>query len=301
LVSHPLLSGTLGADVFVKLENTQPLGAFKVRGGLNLMASLDTPRIRRGVVAATRGNHGQSLAFAAREFGATCTLVVPEGNNVDKNAAMRSLGARVVVAGDDFDASCAHAAKLASGMGARLVHPGTERALIAGVATIGLELIEQLTAPLDVLFVPVGVGSCIAGISIVMSLLSPRTRIIGVSARAAPAMARAFEREQLVVCPPAETLADGLAVGAPVAETLSVMRGRVECITLVDESDIRSAIVLYARTLHQLAEGAGAVALAAALNWRDRIRGLRVGLVLSGGNIEASALRGVLETRSRPL
>lgn len=296
-VRHPLLDRALGCEVWVKLENTQPLGAFKIRGGLNLLASLDERERARGVVAATRGNHGQSLAHACARFSVPCALFVPRGNNPEKNASMRALGARVAEAGDSFDDACAAASIHAERTGARLVHPGREPALVEGIGTLFVELIEQCAGRIDELYVPVGVGSCLAAAAIVCSRLSPSTRLIGVASAAAPAMARAFASGTSVRAAVEPTLADGLAVGTSVEATLAPIRRHVSAIELVSEAELASAIRLYAGTIHQLAEGAGAAALAGAL--RRGKRPGRIGVVLSGGNIDAATLRGVLSGEER--
>jgi threonine dehydratase len=207
---------------------------------------------------------------------------------------MRALGAQVIARGRSFDDAWRAAARHAARSGARLVHPGREPALVAGAGTLALELLAQVDRPLDVVLAPVGVGSCVAGIAVTLAAFSPRTRVIGVAAANAPAMARAFTSGRCDPVAPAPTVADGLAVGVPVAETLALMRGRVAEIVTVDEGALSAAIATYARVLHQLAEGAGAAALAGAMARREALRGKRVAIVLSGGNITAATLRRVL-------
>jgi threonine dehydratase len=294
VVTHPILSRHVGCDVWVKLENTQPIGAFKARGGVNLMAHLEDAELERGLCTATRGNHGQSLAYAARLRDVQCTIFVPRGNNPDKNATMEALGAEVVVAGRDFDEAQELAARHARKTGARLVHPGEEPALIAGVGTLALEMLEQVPRDLDAIVLPVGVGSCIAGCALAIKAISPGTRVIGVQAAKAPAMYHAWRTGRLEPTSDANTIADGLAVRVPVAMTLSIMRDLVDEMVLISEDEIRAAIRVYAETLHQLAEGAGASALAGAIKLRRGLRGRRVGVVLSGGNIDACTLRHVM-------
>lgn len=294
LVTHPLLSQRLGCQVAVKLENAQALGSFKIRGGLNFMASLDATIRQRGLVTATRGNHGQSLAHAAQLFGVRCTVFVPEGNNPDKNRAMTALGAEVVTSGEDFDAAWAAAEEYSRRSGARAVHPSTEPALIAGYGTVAAEMIEQALRPLDTVFIPVGGGSLAAGMGLVFRALSPHTRLIGVQAANAPALSRAFHSGQMLEAPVSATIADGLAARVPSVATVELLRDTLDDMVEVNESELHSAIRCLAETLHQMAEGAGAAALAGAARLRRRIAGQRVGVVLSGGNITSSMLLSVL-------
>jgi len=289
LVSHPLLGQRVGCETFVKLENTHNIGSFKIRGGLNLLAGMSEKEKARGLVTATRGNHGQSLAKAAAMHGVRCTIFVPGGNNPHKNAAMAALGAEVIEAGHDFDAAMITAEQFAQVRGARLVHPAREPALIAGVGTIALEMLAE-AGHLDALFLPVGGGSIAAGMSIVFNALSPQTKIYGVQAENAPAMHHAWhtgeERPHAVT----GTIADGLAVRVPVDTTLNVLRNLLEGMVLVSEEDIQEAIRCYASTIHHMAEGAAAAPLAAAMAMRGELAGKRVGLVLTGGNIDTETL-----------
>jgi threonine dehydratase len=300
LITHPLLSQRLGCRAFVKLENSQLLGSFKVRGGLYFLEKLPEAERARGLVTATRGNHGQSIAYAARQYNARTTIFVPEGNNPDKDAAMRALGAEVRVAGIDFDAAWDAAEACAEHSGARLVHPSREPNLIAGYATVALELLEQSTEPLDFVFVPVGGGSLAAGMAIAIRALSPHTRLVGVQAASAPAFARAYLTGEIVEVPLAPTIADGLATRVPAAEPVRILREMMDDMVLVSEAELHAAIRCYAETVHQLAEGAGAAALAGAIKLRARIAGARVGLVLSGGNISHDVLVAVLHGEPVP-
>ncbi|MBT8136716.1 MAG: threonine dehydratase [Gammaproteobacteria bacterium] len=290
LVGHPLLSQALGCEARVKLENTHAIGSFKIRGGLNLLATMPDAERERGLVTATRGNHGQSVAYAARQHGARCTIFVPEGNNEDKNAAMAALGADVVVAGHDFDAAWAASERFARDTGARSVHPAREQALVAGVGTLALEMIEQAQQPFDVVFVPVGGGSIAAACAVVFKALSPTTRVIGVQAENAPAQYHAWHSGEHHPFAVTETVADGLAVRVPVESTMDVMRELLDDMLLVSEDEIYAAIRCYAATVHQMAEGAGAVPLAGAMQLRTELAGHHVGLVLTGGNIESHTL-----------
>jgi threonine dehydratase len=294
LVSHPLLNERVGCEVFVKLENTQNIGSFKIRGGLNLLANMSAQDRARGLVTATRGNHGQSIAYAARMHGARCTIFVPRGNNRDKNAAMAALGAHVVEVGHDFDAAMIAANEYAARHGARLVHPARDLDLVAGVGTIALEMLEQAEGKLDAVFVPVGGGSIAAGMAVVMKGLSPATKVFGVSAENAPAMHHAWHTGEHLPFAAIDTLADGLAVRVPVDVTLGILRPLLAGMLLVSEREIQDAIRAYAETVHQMAEGAAAAALAAAIRHGREFKGKRVGVVLTGGNIDAPTLMGAL-------
>jgi threonine dehydratase len=300
LVTHPLLSQRIGAEVHVKLENTVPLGSFKLRGGLNLLASLTPDERARGLVTATRGNHGQSLASAAQRHGVRCVVFVPEGNNPDKNAAIGALGASVRAAGSDFDAAWSAALDYSNESGMIAVHPSREPKLMAGYATVALEMLDQMAQPLDALFIPVGGGSLAAGMGLVYNALSPHTRLIGVQSAAAPALARAWHSGELREYPVGETLADGLAARVPSPDTLAILREVLDDVIEVSEAQIAAAIRGLAETVHQMAEGAGAAALAGAIHLKRRIAGERIGVVLSGGNITAAQLSQVLHGELLP-
>jgi threonine dehydratase len=294
LVSHPLLNQRVGTEVFVKLENTHSIGSFKIRGGLNLLARMSAADRKRGLVTATRGNHGQSIARAASLHGAACTIFVPRGNNPDKNAAMAALGARLIETGHDFDAAMIAAEEFAARCAARLVHPARDLDLVAGVGTVALEMLEQADGRLDTVFVPVGGGSIASGMAVVLKALSPATRIVGVSAENAPAMHHAWHTGEYHAFAATDTLADGLAVRVPVDVTLGMLRPLLDGMVLVSEREIQAAIRSYAETVHQLAEGAAAAALAAAIKHGPELRGQRVGVVLTGGNIDSRTLLSAL-------
>jgi threonine dehydratase len=294
LVTHPLLSRRVGAEVHVKLENAVPLGSFKLRGGLNYVASLTAEERARGLVTATRGNHGQSLASAAQRAGIACTVFVPTGNNPDKNVAIGALGARVTIVGNDFDAAWQAAKEYAERTGAIAVHPSCEPRLVAGYATIALEMLDQASQPFDTLFVPVGGGSLAAGMGLVFKALSPHTRVIGVQSAAAPALARAWRTGELKEFVARDTIADGLAARVPSPRAVETLRSVVDDLIEVSEAEIAGAIRCFAETLHQLAEGAGAAALAGALHLHRQLGGQRVGVVLSGGNITSAQLLKIL-------
>ena len=286
----PLLSQRLGAEVVVKHENHLPTGAFKVRGGLTyfdwLMRSVSPPR---GIIAATRGNHGQSLAYATSRAGVGATIIVPHGNSTEKNAAMRALGAELVEYGADFQEALEQARRLAVTRGLHLV-PAFDRELVKGVATYGLELFEA-RPDLDVLYVPIGLGSGICGCIAARDALGLKTEIVGVQATGAPSYALSLKAGHVVSTNAADTRADGLATRTPDDEAFNVIRGGASRITLVDDSEIAQAVRRLWTDTHNLTEGAGAAALAAATQERVHNLGKRVGLVLSGGNIDLAVFR----------
>ena len=281
----PLLALRTGCEAWVKHENHTPTGAFKVRGGLVFM-----DRLKRrspdtgGVISATRGNHGQSIALAAARTGIAATIVVPHGNSVEKNAAMRAFGAQLVEAGSDFDAAKEAAMKLAGERGLTMV-PSFHRDLVAGVASYALELFRT-APPLDTVYVPIGLGSGICGTIAVRDALGLATKVVGVVSTEAPAYALSFAAGRVVATNSADTMADGMAVRGPDAEALEVILKGAERIVQVSDAEIGAAMRAYYEDTHQLTEGAGAAALAALLQERKRMAGKRVGLILSGGNID---------------
>ncbi|AKZ27002.1 hypothetical protein ACH51_12090 [Ralstonia solanacearum] len=289
----PLLSQALGAAVWVKHENHTEVGAFKVRGGLNYLHALRRrdPELR-GVIAATRGNHGQSIALAALKQGMSATIVVPHGNSVEKNAAMRALGAELVEAGEDFQASREAAARQAAERGLHLV-PAFHEDLVAGVASYWLEFFEE-AAPLDVVYVPIGMGSGICAAAAARDAFRLSTRIIGVVSAHARCYDYSFNCGAPISAPVSTQLADGLACRTPDATALEVIRAGVDEIVTVTDDEVAEAIRLYFSTTHNIAEGAAAAALAAAWQQRDQLAGLRVGLPLTGGNIDRATLARVL-------
>jgi threonine dehydratase len=281
----PLLAKRTGCEVWVKHENHTPTGAFKVRGGLVYMDRLKRGSPQpKGVVSATRGNHGQSIALAAARNGIAATIVVPQGNSVEKNAAMRAFGAELVEAGHDFDAAKEAAQKLAGERGLAMV-PSFHRDLVAGVASYALELFRA-APPLDTVYVPIGLGSGICGTIAVRDALGLTTKVVGVVSTEAPAYALSFAAGKVVATNSANTMADGMAVRGPDAEALEVILKGAERIVQVSDAEIGAAMRAYYEDTHQLTEGAGAAALAALLQERDRFKGKRVGLILSGGNID---------------
>lgn len=290
----PLVAHRAGREVWVKHENHTPVGAFKVRGGLNLVGGLAarTPQ-PPGVISATRGNHGQSLAFATRRHGLRCVIVVPFGNSVEKNAAMRALGAELIEHGRDFDEARVYAAERARDEGLQFVGP-FERELVAGVATYALELFRTV-ADLDTVYVPIGCGSGICGLIGMRDALGLRTRIVGVVSNAANAYAQSFTARRPIETASADTVADGMAVRVPVPAALEIIWKGAERIVEVTDAEVEAAMrALYCDT-HQVAEGAGAAPLAALLKEGDRA-GRRAAIVLSGGNVDRDVFARILGT-----
>jgi threonine dehydratase len=296
LIRHPLLSGEAGLDVSVKHENHNPTGAFKVRGGLNLIASLPAAE-RRGVITASTGNHGQSIAFACQRERVPCTIVVPVGNNPEKNAAMRAFGAEVIEFGRDFDAARERVEELQRGGSLRYVHSANEPLLLAGVGTYALEIFEELP-DVDVILVPIGGGSGACGCSIVRSGVGSRAKVIGVQAARADAFARSWKGGTRVVGESPDTFAEGLATRVTFDLTFDLLRRELDDIVTLTEEELADGVRLALRTTHNLAEGAGAAAIAAAMKLRDRLAGQTVVCVMSGGNIDRSTLRRILESAS---
>jgi threonine dehydratase len=292
LHNYPALDQAVGTQVFVKHENYQPIGAFKVRGGINLISQLSPGERARGVIAASTGNHGQSVTFAAHLFQVPATIVVPEGANPVKVEAMRSHGANIILYGQDFDEAREHCERLAKERELRYVHSGNEPLLIAGVATETLEILEDLP-DVDVILVPIGGGSGAAGTCIAAKTLNPRIRVVGVQSRAAPAAFRSWQSKSLVT-DKTETFAEGLATRSAFALPQQILWELLDEFVLVDDDAIRRAIVLYLEKAKTLAEAAGAAPLAAALSMRDQVAGKKVGLILSGGNITPEQLKQVL-------
>jgi threonine dehydratase len=289
-LAWPLLAERLGASVIVKHENHTPIGAFKVRGGLVYVDRLKRERPNTaGIVSATRGNHGQSLAFAAARYGLPVTIYVPHGNSTEKNRAMKAFGARLVEYGDDFQAAREEAELHARRDGFELV-PSFHPDLVLGVATYALELLRA--APdLDLLYVPIGQGSGICGCILARDLLGLKTEIVGVQSTEAPSYALSFSAGTVVSTNSSNTLADGMATRVPDADALAIIRRGASRIVLVTDDEIATAIRAYWTDTHNLAEGAGAASLAAALQDRAKLGGKRVGLILSGGNIDFELFR----------
>lgn len=289
---YPGLDQLLGAQIYVKHENHLPTCAFKVRGGINLVAQLSQDERRNGVIAASTGNHGQSVAYAAQRFGVPAIIGVPYGANPGKVAAMRGFGADVRELGEDFDAARLAVEQLAAEHGHRYVHSGNEPLLVAGVATYTLEILEQ-QPDIEVIIVPVGGGSGAAGTCIAAKGINPAIQVIGVQSEAAPAAFRAWQSGELVQVR-SHTFAEGLATGTPFAYPQQILRERLDDFVLVSESALRDTVTLLIEHAHTLPEPAGAAALAAALLLRERLAGRKVAVILSGGNISLPQLQGIL-------
>jgi len=289
----PLLSARAGCEVWVKHENHTPIGAFKLRGGLVYMDALkrDRPEVT-GVIAATRGNHGQSIAYAAQRAGFKCVLAIPHGNSVEKNAAMDAWGAELVVEGHDFQAALEDARERAAGEGLHLVesfHP----LLVKGVASYSLELLEAVE-DLDAVYVPIGLGSGICGMIAARDALGRKTEVIGVCATQASCYALSFAQGQPVSTNSADTLADGMACRVPVAEAVAAINAGAARVVTVSEAELKAAMRALYQDTHSLAEGAGAAATAALLQERERMAGKKVGVILSGGNMDIGLYRSIL-------
>ena len=286
----PLLSERLGATTIVKHENHTPTGAFKVRGGLIYVERMKRERPHTaGLISATRGNHGQSLAFAASRYDVPVTILVPHGNSVEKNRAMRAFGANLVEYGEDFQSAREEAERRARRDGLEFV-PSFHPDIVLGVATYALEFLRQ--APeLDVLYVSIGMGSGICGCILARDLLGLTTEIVGVQSTEAPSYALSFAAGTVVRTNSSDTLADGMATRVPDADALTIIRKGASRIVQVTDDEVAHAIRAYWTDTHNLAEGAGAAPLAAALQDKAKLRGKQVGLVLSGGNIDFDLFR----------
>ncbi|MFQ5732832.1 MAG: threonine dehydratase [Planctomycetaceae bacterium] len=288
------LSRLLGCRFFLKHENHQPVGAFKVRGGINLVGTLSDEERQAGILGCSTGNHGQSLAFAARRFGVQCTIVVPLGNNPDKNRSIRWLGADLIEHGCDFDAARGFLERELLPKGARYVHSANEPKLIAGVGTMAIEIFEDLPDP-DVILVPIGLGSGVCGTCLVAKHVRPETQVVGVQAEGAPAVAESFRSGKKHTADAVDTWAEGLATRVPADVTLAIMRDLMDDVLLVSDEELRRACCTLLKQTHNLAEGAGAATLAAAFRYRERFEGKTVVGVLSGGNLDLSELPRILK------
>ncbi len=292
----PLLAERAGCEVWVKHENHTPIGAFKVRGGLVYLDRLrrERPHVR-GLISATRGNHGQSLPYAARCTGVSVSIVVPHGNSVEKNAAMRALGAELIEHGEDFQAAREHAERLAAERGLEMV-PSFHPDLVLGVASYALELFRAV-ANLDAVYVPIGMGSGICGLIAARDALGLSTEIVGVVAEGAPAYALSLASGRVVSTERADTIADGMACRVPDTDALRIIAAGAARIVQVGEAAIADAIRAYWTDTHNLAEGAGAAAFAALMSERDRMSGRRVAVILTGGNIDLALGQRLLTPR----
>jgi threonine dehydratase len=292
-IEPPALADALGCRAALKCENLNPTGAFKVRGGVYLVSTLTPEQRARGVLAASTGNHAQSVAYAARLFGVRAVIYMPEAANPLKVEATRALGAEVVLGGRDFDEARRGAEAHATREGLRYIHSADEPLLIAGVATCALELFE-VVPDLDVLFVPIGGGSGVLGAAIVARAVNPATRVIGVQAEGAPAVYRSWKAGRRIATESVATFAEGLATREPFDLPLQWLPRLVDEIMLVSDAELEGAIRLLLETSRQVAEGAGAASVAAAFRRRSELVGKRVGLILSGGNLTLEQLRRIL-------
>jgi threonine dehydratase len=296
LLHSPALSQILDCTVYIKYENHQPIGAFKVRGGLNLLANLSEQERQRGVITASTGNHGQSIAYAARVFHTKAIIAMPVESNLDKVESMRHLGAEILFHGKDFDESRLLAEQLAQDKGYRYVHPANEPLLVAGVGTIALEIIEAVP-DIDIIISPIGGGSGVSGNAIVAKTINPRIQVIGVQSEKAPAVYQSWKAGTMVETRTVETFAEGLATRVPFALTFGIICDLVDEVVLVSENELRRAILLLLEKTHNLAEGAGAASTAGACKIREKLHGKKVAVVLSGGNLPLRVLQEIINSR----
>ncbi|GLW28740.1 threonine ammonia-lyase [Actinoplanes regularis] len=297
LWSYPLLDRALGTSVLVKHENTQPVGAFKVRGGLTLLDALPEADRARGTVTWSTGNHAQSMAYASHLYGARCTVVMPANASPDRAAAVEAWGGRVVLTGATLEEACRHAERLAADSGARLVSPGDTPELLAGVGTVYLEILQQ-RPEVDVIVVPVGSGTGAAGACLAAGALAPGCAVIGVQSAASPAAHDSWRAGELLARPNRSTVA-GLATGRGYALPQRVMRSGLADFLLVTDDEIGAARRLLATAAHTLAEGAGAAGIAAVLSRPDLFAGRSVAVVCTGGNADRSELDTLVDRREQ--
>ena len=293
LIHYPELSERLGFHAYIKHENHHPTGSFKVRGGLNFMHHLPQAQREKGVLTATRGNHGQSIAYAASQFGVKATVVVPYGNNPEKNSAMRAFGAELIEHGNDFDAALALCETLQAERGLYYVHPCMEPGLFHGVGTYSLEIFESLPN-VDAIIVPIGGGSGCCGAITVAKAINPKVKVIGVQAENAPAIYRSWKTGQRVETDSCDTIADGLATRVPFSLPFAIIKKGIHDMVLLSEDELKEGIRLALRWTHNLAEGAGASPIAAAHKLTDTLAGKHVVMVMSGGNLDTETLKKVL-------
>jgi threonine dehydratase len=289
----PLLSGAAGCELWIKHENHTPTGSFKMRGGLVYLDWVRNahPNVK-GVITATRGNHGQSIAFAAKQFGLEAVIVVPHGNSREKNEAMSALGAELIEHGENFHDADHHAEEIADSRKLFRV-PSFDPLLVRGVGTYGLELFAAVT-DLDFVYVPVGWGSGACGLAAVRNALAIGTRIIGVVSSQAPSYSRLIAAREIVEIPSRTRIADGVAIARPHPAAFALVRDQIERVVEVSDDDIEEAMRIYFRCTHNVAEGAGAASLAAVLQERERVAGKRVAAVLTGGNVDTDIYGRVL-------
>ncbi|MEW6989233.1 threonine dehydratase [Colwelliaceae bacterium 6441] len=280
-----LLSKIVGCDVWVKHENHTPTAAFKVRGGICLIDQiLKNSQQPKGIISATRGNHGQSLSYAGGKADLPVTIVVPECNNSDQNRLIKSFGANLVVHGEDFEAARKHSLQLQEDLGFSAIAP-FQKELVVGVATYALELFSKIK-DLDTVYVPIGMGSGICGLIKTRDLLGLKTKIVGVVSEGAPAFSLSFLAGKIVNTDAANTIADGVATRAPMVEAFDIIKHGASRVITVSDREIAQAMYLYYQTTHNVAEGAGAVPLAGLVKEQEMMKGKKVGVILSGGNID---------------
>jgi threonine dehydratase len=293
LLSYPSINELVGTEVYIKHENSQPVGAFKVRGGINVVAQLSDEEKERGVIGASTGNHGQSIAYAAKLFGVKSTIVMPEKSNPGKVASIKALGAEIVFHGAIYDEAKAHCEQLAEKHSYRYIHSGDEPHLISGVATETLEMLQEEPG-IDTIVVPVGGGSGAAGTCIAAKSTNPEIEVIAVQSNAAPAAHDSWRQGSLVERPNL-TAVEGLSTGAAFELPQRILREHLDDFILVSEQEIMRAVVWMIQHAHTLAEGAGAAPLAAAYKIRNRLKDKKVGLICSGGNMSLDKLRKALD------
>ncbi len=297
LIHSLSLSRLLGCEAYVKLENTLPTGAFKVRGGINLIANLTSEEKNRGVIAASTGNHAQSVAYAAQLFGVKAVIGMPIGANPDKVEATRSFGATVELHGKDYDEARTWVEAEAEREGYRYIHSANEPLLVAGVGTLYLEVMQE-QPDVDVVIVPIGGGSGAAAACIVAKALNPNVKIIGVQAENAPAVYQSWKTGKPSQTDTADTFAEGLATRVTFEMTFDIICNLIDDIVLVTENEMKNAILILLETTHQLAEGAGAAATAAAFKLRKQLQGKKVALPLTGGNLTLKTLHNILKEKN---
>jgi len=289
----PMLSERLGTELWVKHENHSPVGAFKIRGGLVYFAHLArTEQMPKGVISATRGNHGQSVGYAARRYGIPATIVVPHGNSPEKNAAMRALGVKLIEYGDDFQESREFAQQMAQEQSLHMV-PAFHRMLVTGVATYSLELLQGVE-DLDVVYVPIGLGSGICGMMAARDALNLKTKVVGVVSAHASAYAQSFSAGQAIESPVSTNLSDGMACRVPEPAALELILKGVDRVVQVSDDEVAAAMRMVFECTHNVCEGAGAAALAAAMQEKPAIAGSKVAVVASGGNVDQDVFADVL-------
>jgi len=296
LLKSLYLSRVLDCEVYVKCENLQPIGAFKIRGGLNLISNLSHDERERGVITASTGNHGQSIAYASHLFGVKAIIGMPKDANPLKADAIRALGAEVALHGKDFDEAKDWVESEAKRVGYRYIHSGNEPFLISGVGTLFLEIIEEVP-DIDTIIIPVGGGSSASAGCIVSKSINPDIEVIGVQSEGAPAVYRSWKSGKWMTTESIETFAEGLATRAPFELTLQIMREKLDDMILVTEEEIKKAILTMLEATHLLAEGAGAASTAAAFKIKDKLRNKKVALILSGGNLTLDQLADIINQK----